>query len=110
MKLAIDLAERDLLPDPLIRVGIRRLLRQRLTSEHADDVDRARRSLKRFVDDMGRSPIALATDFANEQHYELPAEFFRTLLGPHLKYSPCLWPDGVENLAAAGAEPRSSAA
>ena len=38
---------------------------------------------------------------ANAQHNELPAAFFETVLGPHLKYSSCLWPDGVDDLAAA---------
>ena len=37
----------------------------------------------------------------NEQHYEVPAEFFQLVLGPRLKYSCCLWPEGVESLAAA---------
>src|ERR1044072_5146052 len=36
---------------------------------------------------------------ANQQHYEVPAEFFRLVLGPHLKYSCAYWPPGVDNLA-----------
>jgi cyclopropane-fatty-acyl-phospholipid synthase len=30
-------------------------------------------------------PIAIETDAANEQHYELPPEFFVASLGPNLK-------------------------
>jgi len=37
------------------------------------------------------SLIAVNTPEANEQHYEVPAEFFRRVLGPHLKYGCSLW-------------------
>lgn len=50
---------------------------------------------------LAAGPIALRTDAANEQHYEVPAEFFRLVLGPRLKYSACLWEPGTESLAAA---------
>lgn len=46
-------------------------------------------------------PVTINTDDANRQHYELPPEFFRVILGPRLKYSSCYWPDGVTHLAAA---------
>ena len=36
---ALDLTETGLLPDSLIRHGIRRLLRQRLDEIHADDLE-----------------------------------------------------------------------
>src|SRR6185369_11914625 len=49
------------------------------------------------------SDIAVATDAANAQHYEVPADFFRRVLGPHLKYSACYWPTGVTTLGAAEA-------
>jgi len=101
MKWALELAERRMLPDAVVRFGIRQLLEQRLRDLNADDVERSREALHSFVDEMGTSPIAVATDAANEQHYELPAEFFETVLGPELKYSSCLWPDGVGSLAQA---------
>ena len=50
---------------------------------------------------MSTGPIAEATETANEQHYELPAEFFGLFLGPRRKYSGCLWADGVRDLAGA---------
>ena len=40
---------------------------------------------------------------ANEQHYEVPAEFFQRVLGPHLKYSCGYWPDPQMTLADAEA-------
>jgi cyclopropane-fatty-acyl-phospholipid synthase len=45
--------------------------------------------------------VAVATDTANEQHYEVPPEFFTAVLGPRLKYSACWWADGVDDLAVA---------
>jgi cyclopropane-fatty-acyl-phospholipid synthase len=104
MNWAIELAERRLLPDVLVRAGMRRVLGARLRSERARDEGSAERRLQAFVDEMRTEPIAVATDAANEQHYELPAEFFATVLGPWLKYSSGLWPAGVEDLA--GSEQR----
>lgn len=92
--IAIGLAERGLLPDRAVRWGIRRLLKGRLAEESSAD-----RSL--FLDGLRRGPVALVPEKANEQHYEVPAAFFESVLGPRLKYSACHWPQGVETLAAA---------
>jgi len=101
---AIGLAERRVLPDPVVRTGMRLILGQRLRSEsRVESAGEGPRS-RAFADEMRRQPIAVATDSANRQHYELPAEFFETVLGPALKYSSCLWPDGVEDIAAAEEE------
>lgn len=47
---------------------------------------------------MRSSPIAIATDKANEQHYEVPPGFFQYMLGKHLKYSACYWSQHVTTL------------
>ena len=101
MNWAIDLAERRALPDPVVRAGMRLILGRRLRSERTPDDESARQKLQTFVDELRAGPIAVATDTANEQHYELPAEFFEAVLGPNLKYSSCLWTDGVDDLAEA---------
>lgn len=88
----LDLAERGILPDWLIRIGIRRLLAARLRDQEQRDRDRPGESFRRFVAELRGGPIAIATDAANVQHYEVPVEFFRRVLGPRLKYSACLWP------------------
>jgi cyclopropane-fatty-acyl-phospholipid synthase len=98
---AIELAERRVVPDPVVRAGMRLVLGQRLRAEQAAAAAGGREKLQAFVEEMRSAPIAVATDAANEQHYELPAGFFETVLGPYLKYSSCLWSDGVGNLAAA---------
>ena len=97
----IDLAERAILPDWLIRVGIRRLLATRLREEARRDHGSPGEALRQFVEELRRSPIAIATDAANEQHYEVPAEFFQRVLGPRLKYSSCFWPQPSTTLAEA---------
>lgn len=85
------LLERDLVPDWLIRFGIRRLLAARLREEEAGGPEAAVRRRAAFIEQLRRSPIAIHTAAANEQHYEVPAEFYRLALGPHRKYSSALW-------------------
>jgi cyclopropane-fatty-acyl-phospholipid synthase len=93
--LSYSLLERDLLPDWLIRAGIRRLLAQRLRDEDKGDVEAQQQHLMQFVEELRQSPVAIATREANEQHYELPCEFFELVLGRHLKYSSCHYGPGV---------------
>lgn len=101
MRRAIELAERGMLPDFLIRAGIRRLLAARIREisplGNADETG----VVDAFVGILNESPIAIETQAANEQHYEEPPSFFETVLGPRLKYSACLWEAGTENLAEA---------
>ena len=96
-----NLMARGLLPDWLIRQGIRRLLRARLREQAAgSDAARARAQLA-FVEELKTSPIAIETDAANEQHYQVPTAFFQLCLGRRLKYSSGLWSEGVTTLDAA---------
>ncbi len=95
LSIVMPLVERGILPEPLVRWGIRRLNTARLKHERAKyDSDR----LAQFADELRSSPIALTPEKANEQHYELPAAFFRQVLGRHLKYSSCYWPEGTDSL------------
>jgi len=89
---AVSWTETGRVPDSVIRAGIRRLLESKRKEIHAGDVEYAATALNRFVAMMNDSPIALVPDLANEQHYEVPAEFFQRVLGPRLKYSCCFWP------------------
>jgi cyclopropane-fatty-acyl-phospholipid synthase len=96
--LPIRLAERGLLPDALIRLGIRRLCAQRLREEHSHDAIAAWQKFQSCLDDLRASPVAIHTEAANAQHYELPPRFFELCLGKRLKYSSCLFPRGDESL------------
>lgn len=93
------LLEADRIPDSVIRGGIRQLLRRRLREESRGGIEQQKARLARFVAELRNSPIAIATDLANRQHYEVPDEFYRIILGPHLKYSGACWPEGVATLA-----------
>ncbi|MBX3703000.1 MAG: class I SAM-dependent methyltransferase [Steroidobacteraceae bacterium] len=100
---ALGWVEQGLLPDAVVRAGIRRLCERRLVDIAANDCERAASSAGHFVRAMDESPIALVPELANEQHYELPAEFFGLALGPHRKYSCAYWPQGSGDLAGAEA-------
>ena len=89
------LLERNLLPDWLVRIGIRRLLARRIREESAGDPG-AR--LVAYVEDLKRRPIAEDTRAANEEHYEVPTPFFQRCLGRRLKYSGCYFRKGGESL------------
>ena len=101
--LALNWVEQGLVPDRVVRLGIRRLLKERLAEIGDGDGEAAARIEAAFVAELGASAVALHTDKANEQHYEVPAEFFARVLGPHRKYSCCEWPDGTRTLEAAEA-------
>ena len=98
MKFSLSLVERGLLPDSVIRVGIRRLLEQRLIEESKGDVELQQTHLMKLVEQLRNSPVAIETAAANEQHYEVPAEFYLQVLGKHLKYSSCYFDPGVTSL------------
>lgn len=95
MSVPIKLAERGLLPDALIRVGIRKLLGERISS-----AQRLNKTDADWIKELSAKPLAEKTDAANEQHYELPADYFQAVLGKHLKYSCGYWPEGVASLDA----------
>ena len=52
-----------------------------------------------FARAMAALPIAVHTEAANAQHYEVPAEFFGIVLGPRRKYSCCLYERDTATLA-----------
>lgn len=89
-------------PDALVRWGIRRLCAARLREVAAAGSPSEVSDC--FIADLRQSPLALHTDAANEQHYELPPEFFDLVLGKHRKYSACHWPAGCTSLDAAEAD------
>ncbi|MEP7061025.1 MAG: cyclopropane-fatty-acyl-phospholipid synthase family protein [Betaproteobacteria bacterium] len=96
--LAISWTEQALLPDGLVRAGIRRLVRQRLADIRAGDADQAAAKLESFLQDMASAPVALLPQKANAQHYEVPADFYSWVLGTHRKYSCCYFAQGASGL------------
>ena len=92
----IDYSERGLIPDSLIRLGIRRLLRKRLqqVDQGSEQANLAQTDL--LVERFSAGPIALLPEMANQQHYEVPQELFELTLGPRLKYSSCFFPESEQ--------------
>lgn len=103
MKLLTTSIALGLVPEALVRIGIRQLLAQRLRQERTALAAQGTDHVQKLIRALDESPVALCPEKANQQHYEIPARFFQYLLGPHLKYSGCLWGTGVESLAEAEA-------
>lgn len=90
--------DRGLVPDQVIRRAIRQRCQRRLDQESTSDSAAREAKLAAFVAELKASPIAVHTDDANEQHYEVPPEFFAEVLGRFRKYSCGYWPEGVATL------------
>ncbi len=103
MSLTIEAAERAIVPDSAIRWGIRRLLKKRLSRLYRNAQAEGAPVAEAWLEEMRQSPLALETQAANEQHYEVPAEFYAICLGDHKKYSSCYWDEGMQDLTQAEA-------
>ena len=91
-----------LVPEPMLRAGIRAICALRLRQERRSiEGEQARH--QSLVDELRGADIAIETAAANDQHYEVPPRFFELVLGPHLKYSSCYFPAGVTTLGDAEA-------
>lgn len=93
-----NLLAKGLIPDALIRVGIRQRLAGTLAPFEKMNCEQRQDALMRHVSELRASPVAIATDEANEQHYELPTRFFERVLGKHMKYSSGYWDPGVTEI------------
>jgi cyclopropane-fatty-acyl-phospholipid synthase len=104
------LVDQGFVPDRVVRAGIRRMLTQRAVEARASRAEPG--GFEKYREDLRKSPLAVATEAANEQHYEVPAGFFELCLGPHLKYSACecsaedlpRWPELRDRKALGAAE------
>jgi cyclopropane-fatty-acyl-phospholipid synthase len=98
VSLVLRLAESRIIPDCAMRAGIRVLCRRRLRDEADVSTEALQKRQGSFLEMLRRSPIAVETLAANLQHYEVPPEFFRHVLGKRLKYSCCYYPEGSGSL------------
>ncbi len=93
-----SLLEKNTLPDFALRAGIRNLLKQRLIDENKGNPEAQQEHFMKLIAELRSSAIAVNTVDANQQHYEVPADFFVRVLGKHLKYSSGYWKDGVTDI------------
>ena len=97
----IALAESGRLPDGVIRAGMRNLMKQRLRELNAASLEARGQQRDAWLAELAAGPVAHVPEKANEQHYEVPADFFLASLGRHLKYSCSYWEDGTTDLDSA---------
>ena len=95
----LPILERNLIPDAVIRFGIQRELEMELEKINKLTVTEKAEKTRLFVEELKTMPIAIEQKKANEQHYEVPDEFFYAVLGPFLKYSSGYWPTPETTLA-----------
>ncbi len=93
--------EHNLIPDAALVVGSKAGIKLREYKERRGGIESQEERLHALVEHMSTGPIAEMTDAANEQHYELPAEFFTLFLGPRHKYSSALFTHKDTTLAQA---------
>jgi cyclopropane-fatty-acyl-phospholipid synthase len=92
------LLEKNILPDALLRTAIRKRLKNTLKKQKQPTPRLQEEQMQRLIARLSSSPIAINTSNANEQHYEVPAGFYRIVLGPWLKYSCGLWSNNASDL------------
>ncbi|MFT4197196.1 MAG: class I SAM-dependent methyltransferase [Pseudoxanthomonas sp.] len=100
--LATRLAESGKLPDPLLRLTIRRMCAQRLRDERKGGAEAVFARQQAWLEGL-RSDTAAVQPIAGggRSQQELPQEFFRLCLGKHLKYTACCWDDITRDLTQA---------
>ena len=94
----IELSEQGRLPDSMVRYGIRRLCKKRLKDEFIGHPEHQQDRFQTLIEELRCSPIAIETDAANEQHYEVATDFYLASLGKRLKYSCAYYPDSNTTL------------
>ncbi len=95
IKSGIQLAEKGYLPDFILKKAIKRILMSRLKEISNERSIKTDAKLD-FFEKLKNSPIAISTNDANEQHYEVPASFFKYVMSDNLKYS-CCWYESESN-------------
>jgi cyclopropane-fatty-acyl-phospholipid synthase len=79
-----------IIPESLIRLFLKLFYEIRFRRV-PKDVNEVQHHLTEFISKLNQEPIAISTDQANEQHYELPTAFFKLILGKYMKYSCGYW-------------------
>ena len=86
--------EMGIVPDFYLRSKIRANLEVQLSDLKGNgNMEDQQERLSQFLAEIKAMPIAINQANANEQHYEVPSEFYLKQLGPCLKYSCGYWPN-----------------
>lgn len=98
------LIAKGFIPTFLLRLAIRALLYKRLRKEKSGGIEAQTARKQLLIEKLSQSALAVEVEKANEQHYEVPDEFYRLTLGKNLKYSSALWKPGTSSLSDAEEE------
>ncbi|CAK9221144.1 unnamed protein product [Sphagnum troendelagicum] len=98
LRLGIQALEANVVPDFVLRRATRALLKRRLNSLYKSTGEEQLQALMSFVQSLKEMPIAVNTQSANSQHYEVPTEFYQLVLGKRLKYSSAYFPNTSSSL------------
>jgi cyclopropane-fatty-acyl-phospholipid synthase len=101
MNTLIERAETGRLPKRAVRLGIRARIARRVSQLNSGTVEDFSQRQRVLMAERASGPITTHTAEANEQHYEVPTEYFQAVLGPRLKYSSAYWPAGTTTLSQA---------
>lgn len=71
--------------------GIRSMLRDMLAEFNSRGLEGTMAAKQAYINELKSLPIAIDTNAANTQHYEVPTSFYKLVLGPRMKYSCGLW-------------------
>jgi cyclopropane-fatty-acyl-phospholipid synthase len=93
-----EILAKGIVPDAIIRMGIRSRLAGVLAPFEKLNCEQRQAKVMQHVSELKASPVAIATDEANQQHYELPTRFFEKVLGKNMKYSSGYWEEGVTSI------------
>lgn len=94
----VDLLYRYPVPDWVTRRALRLIISRSTRRRYRLTLDEQEEGRRHLLEKLAQSPIAIHTDDANRQHYEVPPAFFELVLGRWMKYSCCYWPEGVNEL------------
>jgi len=92
------LIDKGLLPKSVIKNSVKYMLNKYISNSSKLSDSEILKIQKDFCLKHSHGPVAKSTDDANNQHYQFPIEFFKTVLGPKLKYSGSFFENQSSNL------------
>lgn len=85
--------------DGVLRETVRQNLKKWLEKLRCGgDVEQKMAFKRKLISKLKNAPVAINMKDANEQHYEVPTDFFLLCLGNRMKYSSCYWPENAKTL------------
>ena len=97
----IETVERGVVPDYVLRLGIRQIIKQRLKQEPLESVASKTARQQALIRNLVESQIAGADHGQAWRLRVLPDKFFELFLGRRLKFSSLFWPVGASNIDSA---------